>query len=220
MIKKAFTIFELMLVIALMWIIFGILWKSFIVNDKDLIKSQTCANNLYGQVQQYVLFAQTWRKVNEYDATDSDGWHFPSNYWINFNVGSDTIVFWFDSMSQTNKTINLKGEGSDSKYSCYDANSYYLNLTWSNLAIQMNKQFEWWLNRQPFLINNDNTQFTWAITLEYVPAVRNDLWTYVDKTLPRRPIAKIVFDKRTQWVLITKCLAYENGWRDCKNWSK
>lgn len=214
--KKSFTLLEIILVILILWILFSAYQNFFSADDRYFIQSQTCYNNVYGNIKNFIDDAASGKwYITWWNQT-----YFPTWYNIIVNTASDA----------TSGEVSIK-LSYNYNWTIYDYKKIYLNAKYNGSnpcestnykikiwdhtnisSISMMKMLQWNLNEQPFLIkdNSNNSILTWKLSFTYCNEKNGckDLWV-------------MIFDKRTWIVSFNKCL-YRNprdaDWNQtCKN---
>jgi len=106
----------------------------FQVKNKDALYGESCVNNLYGDVSNYLYSAITSKAISS--GTDKI---FPSTYYIMFDTTANAIDLAYSTGGNilTGKYLSLTGTV-PSNYNC-DTNAYYITLSGSSLQVKINK---------------------------------------------------------------------------------
>jgi len=156
MLKKSFTILELLVVILLIWMLFVIMWWLFKPDNRSKIYSEICINNIYGDIRWYINKALNSKSL-------SFSWenYNPDSYKIEINSWENYIFFWFE-LGWTwyeYKKVYLSWDIWSIK-ECEDKN-YSVKLSWNIDWIYIFKKLDNNTRDRSFVINQNN--WTWNI---------------------------------------------------------
>ncbi len=89
MIKRSFTMLEVLLVVLILGILFSAYQNFFASDDRYFLQSQTCYNNIYGNVKNFLDDAST----GKWYITWWNHTYFPTGYNITVDTTSDTVTW-------------------------------------------------------------------------------------------------------------------------------
>jgi hypothetical protein len=207
-----FTIFEILIVILIIWLLFWAIKQIFTYKQRDFLKANTCVNTIVWDVTNYFYSALTSKWIKTWNIIV-----YPKRYIIVFSGDDQKVVLSYFSWDDTNgstwdyKIYNLTGSDENSpdediQYWCY-SNKYYVYLSW-NLSVVMQPWLEWWSWRKGILINGQEWNKTWEVYFKFV------WYWYTGKVL-----GKLVIDKRVNSLYYSQCLVWTGWWTQCKKWS-
>lgn len=203
--KKGYTIIELIIVILIVWVLMVAFQNVFQVKNRDSLYWEACVNNLYGDISNFMYAAITSRAI-----TVNSTQIFPDFYYIDLNVDKNSIVLsywtWEKSTLATPIIYNeLTLTGSvPANYNCKSP-SYYMELSWSNLSVTINKWLGEDIQLRSFILSWSSNLFTWEVKF----LLKDAQWGTWYKELGR-----LTVDTRTQNIKSNLCLTINNIW-DC-----
>lgn len=164
--KKGFTLIELMLVMAILWIMawMGSWYLSSL--DADRVYTESCTNAVFSDLADWVYYASTsriisWDIVPDYYVIDMSWDVYNLNYWSWKLTNTSTWILYLP------RTVN------DFMY-CKQSKNYYNRLSANFKDIKMLPGLvpDW--DKSGFKICKDsdcwsNLLATWAITIEFCP---------------------------------------------------
>lgn len=207
--KKSFTLMEILFVVVIVSFLIYSFWKLFQLKERDYILGQACVVKTYWTLRNFVDNASTGRGLFVASQTIPKD---PDKYFINVDTLSNKITLTYsgtNSWTWIYSQINFTGNWFDSANSCY-GDKYYIDLTWTNYSLSINRGLIWDINNPAFSISGSTSNdITWAIELDYC------LHTWWCKIL-----WLIQFDKRTYNIEFNKCLLWTGAWSLCEKWSK
>lgn len=197
---KSFTLVEMLIVLAIVFIMFNALKTVLSFSQKDFINSQTCANKASARIIWQLNNALTskilFHNNNRYS---------PNSYWVDvFSTGivwfaysgSQKIIFPDYSLQLSWNDVNISNE-------CYSKN-YRVIASWNIKSIEIKK----WLSfdqKNVFVINSwANSLLTWEV--KFLQCV----WNQVSNC---RDLSKINADQRSLSIVQTKCTKW--NWNRC-----
>lgn len=207
--KKGYTLIELIVVIAIIWVLLLAFRNVFQVKNKDALYGEACINNLYGEASNYLYSAITSKAI-----TSGDTKIHPDTYYIEFDTSADTnaIRFTYKTGSETHlrKDLSFTGISGDmpSNYNC-TTNAYNIILSWASFRTQINKWLTEDANLQSMSLSGrgiDRNTFSSEVRF---------LLTYPGSTWYRE-LGKFIVDTRTQSIKSKMCLDINNTW-NCNN---
>ncbi|MBS8122502.1 prepilin-type N-terminal cleavage/methylation domain-containing protein [Candidatus Vampirococcus lugosii] len=206
--NKGFTLVELMIVLSIIGVLFGVFSRLLSFENRDYIRGEGCVNHVYGEIKNYFDNASTGKGIY----TGGNDLEFPSLYSVQFNTGDNKVLFKYDTVSSTGqdyKEILLSGTGRDSNF-CFDENAgYHINIDKVNLdKIAMNKLLQSDVKTSPFTLHETND----SIVTGHVEFV-------FEKGDFKRIISKIEFDKRVSRIYHNKCVHRGDDYETCETWS-
>ncbi len=205
MLKKAFTLLELLIVILLISLLMASIRQIFTYKQRDFIKANWCVANI------------VWKSLNYFYSALTSKWlftwwklYFPKKYLLvlsGWNIQKVSFLFstWGDN--KIYNIISLTGNWEDNKYGCFSS-KYYVKLS-GDLSILMTPWLESKDGKIGIIINNDVSNITWEIYFYFV-----GYW-YTGKIL-----WKLFLDKRAENFYYSSCLIWTWWWTKCKVWSK
>lgn len=213
--RKSFTLLEILFVVVLLSMIIFAAKDFFVMKNKDFIKSQTCVNHVAWEIKNSFDFVAFWRWFATWAAATAET-IYPYKMILDFNSVTDKISVTYSGKIESGNVItgvswtlipsfNLSGSWVW-KYDCFWQN-YFVNLSWSNLNVQVNYQLQWDLNNPPIVINNSNNIYTWESQFYYCPIPSMDC----------KIIWKMVLDKRSSLLKFNRCLRTAD-WKTCDVW--
>jgi prepilin-type N-terminal cleavage/methylation domain-containing protein len=238
--KKAFTLTELIMVIAIIWIL--MMWMTVYIwwsgEKTKIIEAEWCANSLWWVMDNYLYYALTSRTLSgENDTIYS--YYIQLSWWtLTSNKNCITSEFTWSNPIFCNEIV-LGYHTWNSDLTIGDSPAVYQERTiWdvcrqnkSNLwfyrswlegnvsYLKMNKWFAQTniADRNVFYIvddNTDNNERERSLLWEIIIVMCSD-----DNCTWRKQIAKWVVDSRSQTISLIKCKYYdENDLRMCKIW--
>lgn len=198
--KKGFTLVEILIVIMIIGILFVAFKSLFQVNNKDILYSQACVENIYGEINNFVQ-AGLHSKV----MYSGDIRIFPDKYVVSFNTYKQEIELLYTQEANTHIYKSITWTGNTANY-CTN-NSYMIMLTWDNYRIHINKGWE----------ENNNFQ---TFYLSDIPSISNGWntflmcdrwWTWCQE------IARLQSDTRIMSINKYMCLHLDNN-GICSEW--
>ena len=209
--KKAFTILEITLVVAVIWIL--MVWMTIYLwwsdEKRAIIEAQWCASTIWGEMTNYVFFALTSKNLR---LEDSNSVVSPDTYtiWLSncSEFDGDTLCnslnFWYQiwwGSIEPYKEVTVKNTCRQNQ-----SNLKFFRNWWDN-TVYMNK---WFTTTK---LNDSRTfQLEWW----------NLLWDIIivfcsnDACSPKKEISKRVVDWRSQTISQHNCAFYEDDWFKCK----
>lgn len=212
--KKWFTIFEMLLVVVIMWILMAAFKDFFLNKDKNKIYFDTCVARTYGQISTFLWDAMTQKMV--YTGTDNKS---PKRYIMDFDDTNQKIDFSYDFsgwVSRIGDSMLFSGiKNRDIENKCWEM-PYYTKMESDNMKIKIAPGLKQWLQawgEWSFMVTNntDGSTITWEVLFSFCE------WPLATDCMPK---TKLVFDKRS--FNITKKVCLKNAWADesCEEWSK
>ena len=215
MLKKWFTIIELLVVVIIIWMLMRSFWGLFTNNNKDKLYYYTCSEKLYWEFNKFITDALTQKSVYSWWINDFIS---PSHYIINADENQQKVVFYY-SWAWVKKTFYLTGSGEDGNNYCW-TKIYFTKLDISNsnsLWIKFNPWLiDWysktdaWFGIYTWTDFNSLWAFTWEIILSYCTKLQ---------CIQRN---KIIFDRRSMNINFIDCLKRHENWSnlDCSQWTE
>lgn len=206
--NKWFTLVELMIVLSIIWVLFGVFSRLLSFENRDYIRWEWCVNHVYWEIKNYFDNASTWKWIY----TWWNDLEFPSLYSVQFNTWDNKVLFKYDTVSSTGqdyKEILLSWTWRDSNF-CFDENAWYhINIDKVNLdKIAMNKLLQSDVKTSPFTLHETNDSIvTWHVEFVF------EKWDF------KRIISKIEFDKRVSRIYHNKCVHRWDDYETCETWS-
>lgn len=206
--KKAFTLLELVIVIWLLWLLIGSLWKVFSYKNVNPIKYDTCYINITWKLDNFLQDAILQRSVYTWYE-----WKKVDNYTIIFDVNNQKIDFIY-SWAWVKETIHLNWTWEDRQYDCFTT-SYHTLLSWDELKIDIKPWLQvdnqaWWdswmiVYKNWTKLNNGST---WWVNLYYCEW---SWWNCYERN-------KIIVDSKVQLFKKYFCMVWDKN--PCPKWSE
>lgn len=213
--KKAFTLTELIMTIAIIWIL--MMWMTVYIwwsdEKRAIIEAQWCANTILWEMSNYAFFALTSKSLRTNSELIS-----PNFYWIKLDNNDTIKLFYSNEEKPTDPTKFENYRDLTVAHTCRQNNSK-LQFAWDTENIDagnishviMNKWFtpvDLNENRIFYLVGDDSNKYlTWDIIITL--CLDNDC----DVT---RQFAKRSFDWRTQTISLINCAYYNDDKSECK----
>ena len=223
MIKKWFTLLELVLVISIIAVIFLISKSLFVNPNQDLISSEICINTINGDLSTFFYEGITGKdqidKITKISISP-----------IKYLIGIDSVNF------QSRISLTAKGEtGQVVNVFWYDikdinncqTNKYKVIFSWT--SFQPNSQIIITLNKN---LSNENggpgmtiCSWTWAGCISgalYTATINYLVCPYIAWALSMakcKHTSSIKFETATQSIKTNKCLDVSYNDNTCKKWS-
>lgn len=188
--KKAFTFFEILIVILIVGILFVTFKSSFQVKNKEVFYAQACVEGVYGEVNNFLHTAISSKSIYSWGTQI-----FPDIYSISFDPGNQTITLKYDYY--TYSTISLSGQSSV-QY-CND-NNFRILLSWDTYDIYITKWLQENTNRQAFYLSG----ISW-------PTGGNSFRGCNDQGTECKHIANFITDMRTITIQKQMCLSFSGN---------
>lgn len=217
--KNSFTLFEIIVVVIILWLLLAALSNFFQMNERDYIRARWCVDHTYWQIKNFIDMASTWKWL--YDESVGEV-VYPDEYELVFNEDDNYISFRYikDWTSSDYKKIELEWSDWTWENYCYDnSREYYVSIweyDWASddegliEEINLSTLFQWDINTPPVKINNDEQKSYWYISFYFSPADVED----------RRIISKIIFDRRVNQVRHNKCTQRWENYSTCQRWAQ
>ncbi len=209
--KKAFTLFELLIVIWIIWLLVGSIWQMFSYKNVNPIKYDTCYVNINWKIDNFLQDAILQKSVYTWSS-----WNKVSSYDLFFDINNQKINFVY-SWAWVVDTINLNWTWEDSKYDCF-TNTYNTLLSWENLKISMSPWLQvdnnaWWnawmiIYTWSSFNNSVLNGWTWWVNLYYCEW---SWWNCYERN-------KIIVDSKVH--LFKKYFCKNEKEISCSNWSE
>jgi len=212
--KKWFTIFEMLLVVVIMWILMAAFKDFFLSKDKNKIYFDTCVARTYWQLNTFLWDAMTQKTVYSGDTYIS-----PELYQIKFDETNQKLNFIYDftwGVSWTAKTTLFSWVNSrDLENKCWEG-GYFTKIK-STLDIKIKPGLQQtakaWEDTAAFLIDDDLSTITGEAMFLFCEWPNNCM----ERT-------KIIFDRRTFNIDKKTCLKNTlmdvNQDNACDKWSE
>lgn len=198
--KRGFSLLELLIVIAIIWICFVAFKSAFEIKNKDTLYAQACIETIYGQVNNFIYGGLSSKSLFSWTTAI-----FPQQYSISFNPTQQTIQLKYatgDEIVHIYSSIAITGNGNTSYCS---SNRYTILMTWASYDIYINK----WLTEntalQSFYLSGANLVNTGGNDFVYCTPQGNECKT----------IARFQIDTRSLSLQKQMCL-YVNSTGDCE----
>ncbi len=202
--KAWFTIFELMIVVILISILFFSLENFFRFEGREKILAEWCVNHINWEVSNFFSWVSSWKGI--YTWADSN-MVYPDTYHMSFSWDNNLIEFWYFDEDWLNIYNELYFTWTDMlDNNCY-SDSYHVWLSW-DLSLSLNRMFRWWMNEPSFTIDWDFRNFTWVTEL------------YLMKWNQYITLWELNFDRRVNKYYFNRCLYWDDDLNECKNWSQ
>lgn len=207
--KKWYTLVELIIVVAIVWILMVAFRGIFEIKNRENLYGEACINNLYGEVSNYMYAAITSRAL-----LSGANKIYPDFYAIEFETYKNQINFLYMTWStrnylswSTRKSLGITGNV-PSNYNC-KTNSYNITMSgwinWPVILLVINK----WLSEDTSLrsiyIDDPLSKaiFTWEVKFLLIDAK----WAPWYKEL-----GKFSIDTRTQNIKNDLCMNINITW--------
>ena len=196
--KKWFTLLEMTLVVVILSIIIFVMRPFFESNKKDYLYIESCANKLYGDMNNFMYAAATskwlWTWANKI---------FPNKYIISV-VNSGQIEL---DYTQTDGTTGVQLTDYITWLKDYYCRSNTSKLSWDFFTLTIDKSASA-INgsTQAYALSGGSNLFTWAVSLYlcYSPIVC-------------REVANFEIDTRIQTIKRRKCLTINETYWPCQS---
>ena len=213
--KKAFTIFELLIVMIIIWLLMGAFKHMFSYKDVDRLKYDTCDIHINWKLDNFFQDAILQKSVYTWS-----NWEKVDDYSIKFDVGNQKIDFiysWTQIWGQIIKTINLNWTWFDEENDCFTPN-YHTKLSGGNLKVsikpwlQVDNNAGWEagiiLYTWSSFTHETTNWATWWVSLYYC---EQSWWNCFERN-------KIIIDTKVN--LIKKYFCKKKNQNHCTNWSE
>jgi len=192
--KKAFTLIEIVIVIALIGILMISFKQIFQLKNKDVLYGQTCSNYIYGDLNNFINSAITNKAL--YSGNTQ---FFPNYYIISFSTEQNTINLNYqqnNGLTGTRKSLNLSGD-IPSNYQCNKTEGI-IKISGDNSIITIKKWLQQTENLPSFMLTqNWSMVFTGTIPI-YACSINNKC----------KNISKINIDSRSKSLTNHNCLVF------------
>lgn len=197
--KKGYTIVELIIVIGIIWVLMVAFRNVFQVNNKDTLYGEACVNNLYGDVSNYLYSAITSKAIYDWS-----GRIYPDSYYIEFSSSTNAIILRYQTWENeiiTGRYLSLTWTVPQN-YNCSN-NKYDVILSGGDLILKINK----WLTE-----DNDLRSMTLSGGANLFTGTIKFYLTYPLWNNGNKELGKFDIDIRTQNIKKTICLDINNSW--------
>ncbi len=212
--KKWFTIFEMLLVVVIMWILMAAFKDFFLNKDKNKIYFDTCVSRTYGQINTFLWDAMTQKMV--YSGTN---YLSPEMYKISFDENGQRLILSYDfswSISMVSKIMLFSGsKNRDNLNKCWEW-GYFTKIK-NTLEVKIRPGLQQgliaWKDAGAFSIEKSGNA---VITGDVIFSLCEGSNNCMEKT-------KIIFDKRSFNIDKKTCLKNtrtDGNAEDCNKWSK
>ena len=195
---------ELILVILILSILFLSFKNLFQIKNRDVIYGQTCVENLYGEINNFVKWAIRSQTISSGTTTI-----YPDQYLIYMMPSQNTIKLKYITSGtiHTYQTYQFTGNIPNQRY-CQTSN-YNILLSGTDSVLSIMKGL--WTNaqHQSFRLSTPN-QFT----------LTTDVILYNNGATIGKNIAQFLIDTRTQALQKRICLNINSTWGYCDEWDK
>ena len=196
---------EIILVILIMSVLFVAFRNLFQVKNKDVIYGQTCIENLYGDLDNFIKSAIRSQGLNSWGTII-----YPDRYVIEILPSQNTITldYIIDTVSHQYQTYQLTGNIPSQRY-C-QTNSYSILLSGTDNLLTINKGLGTNAQYQSF-------RLSWANNF----SLTTDIFLYNNGSTEGKQIGQFVVDTRTQSIQKRLCLNITTGGScDTNGWDK
>lgn len=205
--KKGYTLVELIIVMAIIWVLLLAFKNIFQVKNKDALYGESCVNNLYGDVNNYLYSAITSKAISSGSEKI-----YPSTYYIEFDT-TDTgnainLAYATGAGMVSSRYLSLTGTV-PSNYNC-NTNAYYIALSGpSLLQVTINKGLTEDVNLRSMSLSGAGIGAnTFTSDVKFLLKYPGSTWY--------RELGRFEIDIRTQSIKSKMCLSINNTW-DCNN---
>lgn len=230
MIKKWFTLLELILVISIIAIIFLISRSLFVNPNQDFISSEICINTINGKLSTFFYEGITGKDQIDNDSNQTDNDSIvtisPIKYMISIESENFKNRIWLTAIDQNGEIINIYWYDIKDISNC-ETSKYKVILT--GTVFQSNSQILITLNKN---LSSENggpgmtiCSWTWAgcisrplyaATIDYLVCPKVGWTPSIEKC---KHTLSTKFETATQSLKINKCLDVSYVDATCKKWS-
>ena len=191
-----FTMIEIILVVLIMAVLFVAFRNVFQVKNKDIVYGQTCVENLYGEINNFVKSAIRSQGLNSWGTTV-----YPDRYVIDILPSQETITLHYiiDNTSYLYESYELTGNIPNQRY-C-ETNDYSIHLSGADNFLTINKGL--WTDAQLRSFRLSGSQ-------EF--SLTTDILLYNNGSAVGKNIGQFLIDTRTQAIQKKLCLNINTDW--------
>ena len=209
---KSFTLLELIIVIAVVWILMMAttvyLWWTD--EKRRVIEAQWCAYSLWGEITNFVFYALTSKNLTlEDDSRVSPDYYYISLTWWTA-TGYNKILLSYSTWNSSTSNTKIYKTLSSLKDCPWNKNNLIYQRTWWNGRVIMNKWFS---------VSADDPSNNQVFTIEWIGLTWDIIISLCmnDNCTNPKQISKFTIDWRPQTIFTKNCKFYEvNDGTKCK----
>ncbi len=197
--KHGFTLIEMIIVIVIISVIFIAFRQYFQVQNRDILYGQSCIENIYGQVNNFLYGGLTSKTI-----FSGNNKNFPSLYTITFDTTSQEISLGYEENGTASnyETISLLTGNSNNLCT---TNGYQILFSGDTYTLMVNKWLKEDQNLKFFFLTGNNSNFTGANTFRQCPPSNPG----IDSTC--KNIGRLETDTRSMEIKKQICLNINTG---------